>query len=51
MTCPEPTPPLKGQNAHEFLERLRNFRLTQKQQEFNKDARKMYLKMAPKGKS
>jgi len=48
MTYPEPTPPLKGRDALEFLERLSNFRLTQKQQEFYKDARKMYLKMAPR---
>jgi len=48
MAYPEPTPPIQGQNVDEFLRRLGAFRLTPKQKDFYKDARKIYLKMAPK---
>lgn len=48
MAYPEPIPPVRGRNAEEFLKRLENFKLTRKQKEFYKDARKMYRKMAPK---
>ena len=48
MAYPEPIPPLRGRNVEEFLHRLEDFRLSRKQKEFYKDAKKMYRKMAPK---
>jgi hypothetical protein len=38
MAYPEPIPELKGKDAREFLKRLKNFKLTEEQKEFYRDA-------------
>jgi hypothetical protein len=40
---PPPTPILRGKEARQFLERLRDFKLTPEQQEFYRGAREFYL--------
>jgi heme oxygenase len=46
---PEPTPVLRGKEARQFLEQLRNFRLTPEQQEFYRGAKEAYLESLERG--
>ena len=48
MAYPEPIPTLRGRQAEEFLERLKNFKLTPCQKEFYSDAREFYRKLKPR---
>ena len=45
MAYPDPTPELKGKKAVEFERRLENFKLSDAQKEFYKDARHLYKKV------
>jgi hypothetical protein len=45
MAYPDPTEELKGKQAVEFQKRLDNFKLSPKQKEFYKDAKKLYKKI------
>ena len=48
MAYPEPTPPLKGKDAKEFLRRLKEFKLTPEQKEIYRNARANYRSAAPR---
>ena len=46
MAFPPPTPPLNKEETEEFLERLENFKLSQKQKDLYKDAEEMYRQVS-----
>jgi len=48
MVYPEPIPVIRGKDAEEFLERLRNFKLTPAQKKLFKGARQYYERKRPK---
>lgn len=48
MAYPEPTPALKGEEAKEFLKRLKKFKLSAKQKEKYRGVRADYNAAAPK---
>jgi hypothetical protein len=51
MAYPEPIPALKGEEAREFLKRLKKFKLSAEQKEPYRNARANYRSAAPKDKA
>ena len=47
MAYPEPIPVIRGKDTEEFLERLRNFKLTPAQKKLYKGARQYYERKRP----
>jgi hypothetical protein len=45
MAYPDPTPEIRGKKAVEFEKRLENFKLSNTQKEFYKDAKRLYRKI------
>jgi hypothetical protein len=48
VSYPEDIPILRGKDAIEFMNRLKNFKLTEEQKKFYKDAFEYYQKTKPK---